>query len=97
MRLRNLDCHEDSDFCLRLHEFLKYVSKKYDAIKDLSIKDLADKAKKEICRTFPSLCKKLLREWDYSDINSDLEICKKMKKYEDLKKKCLDDDYNQQG
>lgn len=45
MRLRNLDCHEDTDFCEKLHKFLKYVSEEYEKLKDFSIKDLADKAK----------------------------------------------------
>ena len=62
-------------------------------MKDLSLKDLAEKAKKKICDKFPSLCKRLVLECDYSDVNADLELCKKMKKYDDLKKKSLDDDY----
>ena len=63
-------------------------------MKDWSLKDLAEKAKEKICTSFPSLCKRLVMECDFSDINSDLELCKKMKKYEDLKKKELDDDFN---
>ena len=62
-------------------------------MKDLSLKDLAKKSKEKICKAFPSLCKRLVRECDYSDVNSQLDICKQMRKYDDLKKKELDDDY----
>ena len=45
MKVRNLDCHEDTEFCEKLHKFLDHVSKEYEKLKDLSLKDLADKAK----------------------------------------------------
>ena len=74
-----MDCHVETEFCEKLHEFLKYVQDKYQELKDLNMKDFAEKAKRKFCETFPSMCKKMVRDCSKSVVNSELEFCSKLK------------------
>ena len=59
LQLKHFDCHSNSTFCEELHTFLRFVAEEYESLKEMSLKDLADKAKKKVCKMFPKLCKKL--------------------------------------